>query len=176
MCCSNKDKKYIYFYFCQAVKASKELVECSHQILSSQVHGQQSEALDVCKKDATEKTKDRKTVPKFSNVISCCKYPITNVCACVPDIFVLVNIYLVKLLRVEFIFEGAHVSNHLQGNKSGQDRQHQTLLLIEIICLIVSQFFYEKSLEVLVLKCYAFVFCASTTAFTLPVSGSLALT
>lgn len=53
------------------------------------------------------------------------------VCVCVPDVFVLVNVNLVKLLRVEFIFQRAHVSNHLQGNKSRQDRQHQTLLFGE---------------------------------------------
>lgn len=47
---------------------------------------------------------------------------------CVPDVFVLVDIDLVKLLRIELILKSAHVSDHLQGNKARQDRQHQTLL------------------------------------------------
>lgn len=54
-------------------------------------------------------------------------------CVSVPDIFVLVNGDFVKLLRIEFILQRAHVSDHLQGNKAGQDRQHQTFLFGEII-------------------------------------------
>lgn len=49
-------------------------------------------------------------------------------CVCVPDVFVLVDIDLVKLVRIELILQSAHVSDHLQGNKARQDRQHQTLL------------------------------------------------
>lgn len=59
-----EQKLYWWFYLqkkspnphiCQSVKASKELIEGSDQILGWQVHGQQSEALDVCKKDAAKK-------------------------------------------------------------------------------------------------------------------------
>ena len=49
------------FHLCQMIKASKELVEGSNQNLGRHVHGQQSEALDVCEKDATERG-DRKIV------------------------------------------------------------------------------------------------------------------
>lgn len=42
-------------------------------------------------------------------------------CVSVPDIFVLVNGDFVKLLRIEFILQRAHVSDHLQGNKAGKD-------------------------------------------------------
>lgn len=51
----NKNKKSTNSHICQSVKASKELVEGSDQILGRQVHGQQSEALDVCKKDAAKR-------------------------------------------------------------------------------------------------------------------------
>lgn len=51
-----------------------------------------------------------------------------------PDIFILVDVDLVELLRAEFIFQTAHVGNHLQGNKARQDGKHQTLLLGQI-CL-----------------------------------------
>lgn len=48
---------------------------------------------------------------------------------CIPDIFILVDVDLVKLVRAEFIFQRAHVSDHLQGHKARQDRQHQPLLM-----------------------------------------------
>lgn len=57
-------------------------------------------------------------------------------CVRVPDIFVLVDIDLVKLLMIEFIFQRAHVSDHLQGHKARQDGQHQTLLCAKIINFI----------------------------------------
>lgn len=47
---------------------------------------------------------------------------------CIPDILILVDVDLVKLMRAEFIFQTAHVGNHLQGNKARQDGEHQTLL------------------------------------------------
>ena len=49
-------------------------------------------------------------------------------CLFVPDVFVLVDIDLVKLVRIELIFQHAHISDHLQGNKARQDGQHQALL------------------------------------------------
>lgn len=46
----------------------------------------------------------------------------------VPDVFVLVDVDLVELMWAEFIFQTAHVGDHLQGNKARQDGEHQTLL------------------------------------------------
>lgn len=58
ICYLQKKRKKV-FYLCQTVKASKELVESSNQNLGRQVHGQKSEALDVCEKDALGRS-DRK--------------------------------------------------------------------------------------------------------------------
>lgn len=55
-------KKCSGSHVCQSVKASKELIEGSNQILGRQVHRQQSETLDVCKKDATGRRKRQRSL------------------------------------------------------------------------------------------------------------------
>lgn len=56
-------QKSLNSHISQSVKTSKELVEGSDQILGRQVHGQQSETLDVCKKDAA-RSRERERVVK----------------------------------------------------------------------------------------------------------------
>lgn len=56
ICYKKFKKKGPNSHVCQSVKASEELVEGSDQILGREVHGQQSEAFDVCKKDAAKRT------------------------------------------------------------------------------------------------------------------------
>lgn len=76
-----------------------------------------------------------KQASKPGIVISAVRCVSANVrCVHKPDIFILVDVDLVELLRAEFIFQTAHVGDHLQGNKARQDGEHQTLLLGQI-CL-----------------------------------------
>lgn len=39
----------------------------------------------------------------------------------IPDIFVLMDIYFVKLLWIKLIIHRSHIGYHLQGHKAGQD-------------------------------------------------------
>lgn len=46
----------------------------------------------------------------------------------VPDIFVLMNVGLMELLRKQFIIHSSQITNHLHSNKSRKNGHHQAFL------------------------------------------------